>query len=68
MTEQNILDVEGYRMKNKWKELYSSTKQEMDARTEKFDKSISVFCYILKDMKKVIHDHRLLAEEKLIIS
>ena len=55
-------------MKNKWKELYSSTKQEMDARTEKFDKSISVFCYILKDMKKVIHDHRLLAEEKLIIS
>ena len=29
ITENNTIDIENYRMKNKWKDLYLSTKQEM---------------------------------------
>lgn len=40
----------------------------MEARTEKFDKSISVFCYILKDMKRMINDPNQTPFEKLAIA
>lgn len=62
ITENNTIDVEVYRMRNKWKELYTSTKVEMEARTEKFDRSIGIFCCILKDMKKVMRDPKKRAE------
>jgi hypothetical protein len=58
-TEHNTIEIDGYRMKNKWKELYNSTRQEMESRTKKFESSIGLFCYILKDMKRIIHDTRL---------
>lgn len=40
----------------------------MESRTEKFNKSINVFCHILKDMKKVLNDPRVEENEKIEFS
>lgn len=52
-------------MKNKWRELYNSTRIEMESRTDKFNKSINVFCHILKDMRSVLNDPRVEENHKI---
>lgn len=68
LTEHNTIDMEAYRMKNIWKERYLSTKEEMEARSDKFDKSIKIFCFILNDVKRIINDQHMFPEDKLILS
>jgi hypothetical protein len=52
-------------MKNKWRELYNSTRIEMESRTDKFNKSINVFCHILKDIRSVLNDPRVEENHKI---